>query len=711
MIDLNEVSPLRDDDERDLDDLSDRLGDCARYWVPQYFANGRVDGTKLRLANIRGDAPSKNGSCIIDLAGDHAGCWREHDPRCADAGGPLSTLSKATGLRGRELLDLAEQIIGGGTPRRRRRRETPPNNIDQTINIVHAQHIVNHAQPAAGTLVETYLRSRGLALPDCRDLLFHPDLPDYDAAIGRPGLIAIIRRSDTGEPTGGVHRTHLADDGSGKADMDRPKRMLGPSDGVVMLAPMKADGELGVGEGIESTLAGSQIFGIPAWSTLSTAGMQSFAFPPGLRRLTIFADRGAPGEDAAADLWRRARNAGFDARVCLPHSDDDFAKDVELGSHTEKYQFFQPAPSQGQLKADPVGDMLPGSSIELIHFHDMVPRIDDRWIVDGLLNAGEFSLVVGASGTAKTFFAVDLGLRVADGQELFGRATRRHGVVYIATEAGRGIENRVCAYKQYYPSMPADLPFAAVVSPVNLRHAGTCDRVYDKIMKAGISEPVGLIIVDTLSRGMGGGDENSSADMGAFVVNMDELRQRTGAHVLIVHHLGKDQSRGARGHSLLRAAVDTEIVVTRDDATGISTATVTKQRELPLGGQMHYWLRTVELGRRPSDDRPVTSCVVEAVEALPIGTTAKRAIPPSQKRAYDLLIDAIARHGVIPPANNYIPPGRSCVTEDTWRRVCDAGEISPTDTPDAKRKAFKRAARALVAAARVGKWEQWVWVV
>jgi hypothetical protein len=711
MIDLNDVSPPRDDDERDLDDLSDRLGDCARYWVPQYFANGRVDGSKLRLANIRGDAPSKHGSCIIDLAGDYAGCWREHDTRCADAGGPLSTLSKATGLRGAELLDLAEQIIGDRTPRRRRRREASPDNVDQTINIVHAQHIVDHAQPVAGTLVETYLRSRGLTLPDCSDLLFHPDLPDYDAAIGRPGLIAIIRRSDTGEPTGGVHRTHLADDGSGKADMDRPKRMLGPSDGVVMLAPMKADGELGVGEGIESTLAGSQIFGIPAWSTLSTAGMQSFAFPPGLRRLTIFADRGAPGEDAAAELWRRARNAGFDARVCLPHSDDDFAEDLALGCHTEEYQFFHPAPIDERLDAGVSTTAPPYGNIELIHYQDMAPRIDDRWIVDGLLNTGEFSLVVGASGTAKTFFAVDLGLRVADGQELFGRATRRHGVVYIATEAGRGIENRICAYKQYYPSMPADLPFAAVVSPVNLRDPGTCDRVYDKIMKAGISEPIGLIIVDTLSRGMGGGDENSSADMGAFVVNMDELRQRTGAHVLIVHHLGKDQSRGARGHSLLRAAVDTEIVVTRDDATGISTATVTKQRELPLGGQMHYRLRTVELGRRPSDDRPVTSCVVEAVDTPPPVTGKKQGMAPAQKRALDLLNDAVARHGAIPPTNNHIPLGTVCVKEDDWRLCCYAGQISAGETQEAKRQAFVRAAKRLLADGRVGKWQDWVWPV
>src|SRR5262249_28464479 len=236
-------------------------------------------------------------------------------------------------------------------------------------------------------------------------------------------------------------------------------------------------------------------------------------------------------------------------------------------------------------------------------------------------------------------------------------------------------------------------------------------RVLDAIRCAELTEPVGLIIIDTLSRAMAGGDENSSEDMGEFVMNVDRLRSWTGAHILIVHHLGKDASRGARGHSLLHAAVDTEVTITRDSATGISTATVTKQRELPTFGQIYYRLRSVELGR-DQNDRPVTSCVVEPAEGIDTGNgKSKNNLSPAAKRALDLLIDAVARHGQIPPTNGHIPAGQPCVLESYWRECCYAGQISDSNSQDAKQKAFKRAAEALVAAGRVGKWGDWVWVV
>jgi hypothetical protein len=197
--------------------------------------------------------------------------------------------------------------------------------------------------------------------------------------------------------------------------------------------------------------------------------------------------------------------------------------------------------------------------------------------------------------------------------------------------------------------------------------------------------------------------------MGEFVGNMDKLRERTGAHILIVHHVGKDASRGARGHSLFHAAVDTEVTITRDNAAGVSTAAVTKQRELPTAGQINYRLRSVELGR-DQNDRPVTSCVVELADLA--GPENKRTnLPPAQRRALELLTDAIARHGKIPPANDHIPGNKPCVLESYWRECCYAGQISDSNEQSAKQKAFKRAAETLVAAGRVGKWKDWVWLV
>jgi RecA-family ATPase len=70
-----------------------------------------------------------------------------------------------------------------------------------------------------------------------------------------------------------------------------------------------------------------------------------------------------------------------------------------------------------------------------------------------------------------------------------------------------------------------------------------------------------LVVIDTLARAMAGGNENASEDMGAFVRNVDRVRSATSAHTMIVHHSGKNKAAGARGHSSLRAATDTEIEI------------------------------------------------------------------------------------------------------------------------------------------------------
>src|SRR5205085_7024209 len=118
----------------------------------------------------------------------------------------------------------------------------------------------------------------------------------------------------------------------------------------------------------------------------------------------------------------------------------------------------------------------------------------------------------------------------------------------------------------------------------------------DAIRYADLGMPVELIIIDTLSRVLAGGNENAPDDMGSFVRNVDRLRADTGAAVLVVHHTGKDTSRGARGHSLLHAATDTEIETSKDDVSGVYTAKVTKQRELPTEGALSFSLRQIELG-------------------------------------------------------------------------------------------------------------------
>ncbi len=148
-------------------------------------------------------------------------------------------------------------------------------------------------------------------------------------------------RNGAGEPTGGIHRTYLIDDGSGKAPAG--KKMLGPvAGGSVRLSPIGDSGHLGIAEGIETALAAQAIFGIPIWAALSADGMRRWEWPQGIKRVTIFADAGEAGQQAAAALTERLNLAGITNAAVSPLHGDDFNDDLQRGASASNYGFLPP---------------------------------------------------------------------------------------------------------------------------------------------------------------------------------------------------------------------------------------------------------------------------------------------------------------------------------------------------------------------------------
>jgi len=234
--------------------------------------------------------------------------------------------------------------------------------------------------------------------------------------------------------------------------------------------------------------------------------------------------------------------------------------------------------------------------------------------VEDVLGAGQMSVLYGESNTGKTFFVLDLCVHVAFGWSWNGYECDQGGVIYAALEGAHGIRNRIAAIKHYAADeIGGEVPdFDTVTTNLDLlAEDGDTQMLIDAIneRKETFSHPLRLVVIDTLARAMAGGNENSSEDMGRLVLHADAIRKATGAHVLFVHHSGKDQAKGARGHSSLRAATDTEIEVSRDHDANVSTAKVTKQREFEGGQKWHFSLEYVELGinRRC---KPFGSCVV-----------------------------------------------------------------------------------------------------
>ena len=333
VIDLNDVLPLHSQQDRyDLDLIVQRLRDTADDWVPRLFPRGRRSGDEWRLANIHGDAPRKMGSCVITLRGPHAGDWIDFDGN--HGGGPISAIEEATGLDGRALIAEAAEIAGvaPGAAERLVSPTPPAAKRDPTHEIAR---LIAGALPLAGSPGDAYLRARGLIDPRCPDLLCHPDLPDYDTRRGWPGLIA-LPRVVTGERAAGIHRTFLLDDGSAKGPAG--KKMLGSvADAAVRLFAMPADGHLGIAEGIETALAAHALFRTAVWAALSADGLARFRWPEGTTRVTIYADAGDAGRQAAASLSDRLNRADIPNEIVLPLHGDDFNDDLMRGACAADY--------------------------------------------------------------------------------------------------------------------------------------------------------------------------------------------------------------------------------------------------------------------------------------------------------------------------------------------------------------------------------------
>lgn len=304
----------------------------------------------------------------------------------------------------------------------------------------------------------------------------------------------------------------------------------------------------------------------------------------------------------------------WNPRCAPPWPDEALAVKV-----ANAYRYGKRAIGEGSAQADfgpveqgsteiPTEGPKPRPTLYRRRFSEIQPRLGETSLVQKLLGEGGMSVVYGQSNTGKTFFAMALAHAIATGQPFAGLKATQGAVVYVAAEAGVSAENRIAALRSVCKAQ--DVPFDLVPCPVDLLRAdGDTKPLIDLIREAEAEHgKVRLVVIDTLSRAIAGGNENDSADMGALVKHLDAIRAACRTHVMVVHHAGKDQAKGARGHSLLRAATDTEIEI----ADGV--ATTTKQRDMEASPPIGFDLKVVELGTGP-DGLVVTSCVCVPMQA------------------------------------------------------------------------------------------------
>jgi predicted ATP-dependent serine protease len=256
------------------------------------------------------------------------------------------------------------------------------------------------------------------------------------------------------------------------------------------------------------------------------------------------------------------------------------------------------------------------------------------YFLKGLFSPGELSVVYGEPGSGKSFLVLHIVRAINQERQVFGRRVRPTKVLYCALEGETGFEKRIqVAVKKYGEAAG----FGYIAQSINLF---SDDAAVNGLIEAILSHGAFIVVIDTLNRAMGGGSENDPGDMGKLIQVVDKIRAATGAHICIVHHCGKDASKGPRGHSALLGAADLVLEVTRSDLADTRTIKVIKAKDDPDGERHAFTLRTIDLGIDDDGD-PITSCIVE--EAAAPEMDKRKALTDEERQWLLELVELFAR--------------------------------------------------------------------
>jgi len=258
---------------------------------------------------------------------------------------------------------------------------------------------------------------------------------------------------------------------------------------------------------------------------------------------------------------------------------------------------------------------------------EFIVRRKASWIIKNVIPNANLGVIYGASGSGKSFFAFEMAAAIARGIEWRGHKTTKSKVCWVAAEGQEDMRKRVAGYCAHHGVDPKELTNLYFVANAPNMMELTDARALVKQIR--IQGEFDLVVMDTLAQVMPGGNENSGEDMGKVLGHCKEITRLTGAMVELIHHSGKDESRGARGWSGLRAACDFEFEVIRADEERV--AIITKLKGGADGGEFGFRLETIVVGEDEDGDDE-TTCVVGftdssrssvAVSQGPTGKTQK----------------------------------------------------------------------------------------
>jgi len=314
---------------------------------------------------------------------------------------------------------------------------------------------------------------------------------------------------------------------------------------------------------------------------------------------------------------------------------------------------------------------------------------------------------------------MDKGMHVALGRMWAGCRVTQAPVVYIAAEGAAGVRKRKVGWEKAHPDIPANVPFYLISTAPNLG-VGQDDKnaLIAAIEAAGVTP--GLIVIDTLSKSLGGGDENGGG-MIQLLANAEAIAARFDAFVLAIHHVGLSENNRERGHSSTLGGTDCRILCQRKDKEMATTLSWQKLKDEDCEISLKASVSRVVIGHDEDGDE-ISTLVVDAIEdAEAVKQSApSKSVPAGQRLFMEVVAEAIDEAGEMFRSFSNGPLVKAVsdevVRDRYYARIAE--KPKPDDTPkklaDRQRQAFNTAikknldAKRLMAADKNGERVLWL---
>jgi hypothetical protein len=626
----------------DADDLKQRLNADVAGFVQWLFSGRAIIGKhEARIGDKYGEAGE---SLAIQLHGSDAGFWYDH---ATGEGGDLISLYQAyMGYDCRNfqlaLKEIASEYFG-----------------DREVQISRPAW-----QPSAVQRIETKKAKLG-DKPKAENLELGAPVENYPYHDRAGNILAVVRRYEPGgvDESGKPKKTFRASPGfPNPRPLYRVPQIIQSTHIVLCEGERKADALASLGIEATTAMGGSNTkIGDVDWQPL--AG----------KVVTLWPDKDKAGEDYMRRVAPVLTGLGCQVAIVTPPADKPAKWDA--------YDCVQEGGDAAALinNARPVttADTPQPQDYKLWTLDELEDIPPPDWLVDGLLTENGLSLFWAGSDRFKTFIAIDLAMSVATGHPWHGKPVKQGLVVYIAAEDENGVKMRMLGWRgsrgktEHLPE-PEILIFRDGISLPTPEG----EKLIDAIVAQTTKKKPSLIIIDTLQRTFGTGNENQTQDMSLYTSAANAMQKRTGAAVMIIHHSGRNDDR-ERGNVVLRGACDQIFTVERseDRITFINKHPKGKQKNWVPAEDMHLRMQQVSFIYK-GEERTTLVPVLDDKPAQSQPKPKSKKLTPNQQ----LVLDTIKKAG--PAGPNRLMPMTQLAKSSLYEALNKLTELGLITEPD-----------------------------